>query len=62
MRNLMDTVKQKFNILTKFKEIVSKFVRCKKTDNLYSEDKFIGYEAFTVNYQDELKNNNSWKG
>jgi hypothetical protein len=51
----MEIMKQKLNIFIKLKRFMLKLLGYKKVDNFYSEDKFIGYEAFTSNYQDEYK-------
>ncbi|MBE0427082.1 MAG: hypothetical protein IBX72_10630 [Nitrospirae bacterium] len=51
----MEKIKQRLNIFAKLKGFMLKFARRKKVDPFYSEDKFIGYEAFTSNYHDEYK-------
>ncbi len=45
---------QKLNIFAKTKKFILKYLRY-KDDSPYSDERFIGYEAFIANYVDKYK-------
>lgn len=53
-KKVVKFTRQKLNIYAKTKGFILKFLR-HKDNSLYSDERFIGYEAFIANYVDKYK-------